>query len=206
MHHSLERTQHQYGLGLITALVLVAGAFILGAVSAWLLLAEGPPPPPPLPAPDPVVSSPVASAPPPAPPTPSPTDASVGAESKATLLSVKEILAQNATGEELLMHATQYRDNGKVGPSFLLYRAAARAGSSEAAMAIGQMYDPVGFGDRVSPFDAANPDKALDWYLTAKKAGVPNAGDAIKRTIAWVQVQANAGDAASKALLKRVNP
>ncbi len=136
-------------------------------------------------------------------PKPSVTAATVNTDKKQALGAVKEILANETDANVLYEHAQAYVAQGQIGPSFLLYRAAARAGSGEAAIAIGRMYDPVDFANRVSPFEAPNADKALEWYQTAKRLRAAGAIRATERTLSALKVEASGGNSEAAALLKK---
>ena len=200
-HHHIFAAQT--GNAAVPILVALLVGIALGAGAMWWLLKPAPqqlaalPKPAPLPVPASVRHASADL------PKPSVTAATVNPDKKRTLGAVKEILANETDGSVLYEHAQAYVSQGQIGPSFLLYRAAARAGSGEAAIAIGRMYDPVDFASRVSPFEAPNADKALEWYQTAKKLRAAGAKRATERTLSALKVEASGGNAEAAALLKK---
>ena len=199
-HNHIVSSQTGNAAAPILVALLVGAA--LGAGSMWWALKPAPqqlaalPKPTPLPVPNGARQANANL------PKPSVTAATVNTDKKQALGAVKEILANETDANVLYEHAQAYVAQGQIGPSFLLYRAAARAGSGEAAIAIGRMYDPVDFANRVSPFEAPNADKALEWYQTAKKLRAAGAKRAAERTLSALKVEASGGNSEAAALLK----
>ena len=125
-HHHIFAAQTGNAAAPILVALLVGIA--LGAGAMWWLLKPAPqqlaalPKPAPLPVPASVRHASADL------PKPSVTAATVNPDKKRTLGAVKEILANETDGNVLYKHAQAYVAQGQIGPSFLLYRAAARAG------------------------------------------------------------------------------
>jgi TPR repeat protein len=193
-------TQNGAGLLPILVVVVVLAALVAIAGTVWLQSTDDAPRQPPLPAPTPVpASQPKVDI---SPETPA-AQSTQGPEKKASLMSVKDLLAANKPADEIIAAARDYLAQSEPGPAFLLLRSAARGGSAEAAFEIARFYDPVNFGTSPSPFPSPNPTKALDWYDTAKRGGFNGAANAMKATLGAVREQADTGDKDAKALLEQ---
>jgi len=68
--------------------------------------------------------------------------------------------------------AQDLRAAGRLDPYFFLVRALAGQGDGPAAFAYGELYDPLHWTPRTSPFTKPRADKARDWYEKAAALGV----------------------------------
>lgn len=84
--------------------------------------------------------------------------------------------------------------------AFLLLEYAADGGNSEAAMAVGEYYDPS--LDLTSGSIRKNPARAYEWYRTARDGGHADAQEHLKRLRQWVETRANNGSVEANALLE----
>lgn len=91
-----------------------------------------------------------------------------------------------------------------VDAAFLLYRHAAQKGDANAALRLARLLDPA--DDAPSGSLKKGAESALEWYRSAESAKLPEAAGAIDRLKAWVQKQADSGDAEAQRMLKRFQP
>lgn len=88
--------------------------------------------------------------------------------------------------------------------AFLLYRHAAQKGNASAALKLARLLDPA--DETPSGSLKKGAESALEWYRSAEASKLPEAAGAIVRLKAWVQKQADAGDAEAQQMLKRFQP
>lgn len=84
--------------------------------------------------------------------------------------------------------------------AFLLLEYAAESGNAEAAMAVGEYYDPV--LELPSGSIRKNATHAVEWYQISLAGGHAESGDRLTTLREWVVARAENGDADAKALLE----
>ncbi len=86
-----------------------------------------------------------------------------------TLQGLKQIARCEAG--EIYTVASGFIARGDPDTALVLFEQAAGKGHGPAALAIGEMYDPVLWGEAPSPFSKPNPRKAREWYENAVSLG-----------------------------------
>lgn len=133
--------------------------------------------------------------------------------------AVRAFLAADPEGPSTTAEAILYEQAGRPDLALLLYRHAARRGDSQAAVAIGRMYDPDGFDPKTSAFTVPDAEQAASFYEQAAEAGDAKAqfglgrlllsgrtaGDSdAERGVVWLQRAAAQGHAEARAALGRL--
>lgn len=133
--------------------------------------------------------------------------------------AVRAFLAADPEGPSTTVEAILYEQAGRPDLALLLYRHAVRRGDSQAAVAIGRMYDPEGFDPKTSAFAVPNAEQAASFYEQAAEAGDAEAqfrlgrlllsgrtaGDSdAERGAVWLQRAAAQGHAEAQAALERL--
>jgi hypothetical protein len=132
------------------------------------------------------------SIPPPPPPTYSP-DAPV-------LEKVRKALREGITPEEAVVMAKSLPESPeRADAAFLLLEYAADSGNTEAALAVGQYYDPTDTAP--SGTIRKNPETAYGWYRDALKGGQETAKASLAQLHSWVEKQASEGSYEARELL-----
>jgi serine/threonine-protein kinase len=98
--------------------------------------------------------------------------------------------------EETYRFAQELTERGRLSDAFALLQVIARDGYAPAALAVGEMYDPVLWTSATSPFGRPNPRKAEGWYRTALERGAQGAGGRLEAMRAWQRDQGVANDEA----------
>jgi TPR repeat protein len=112
------------------------------------------------------------------------------------LLRGKVNQGQSLPPEDTYRFAQDLLARGRLDDSFALLNVLAGAGHGAAALALGEMYDPVLWTPASSPFSSANPRKAEDWYRSAMQRGAAGAGARLEALERWKREQGAAGSGA----------
>lgn len=96
--------------------------------------------------------------------------AAVGAR-PTTVEEARRLVQTDVPVADTLTEAKRFAAAGSLDGAFLLFRRAAEAGSAEAAVALGAMYDPATHSAGTSPLPAPNPEQAAEWFRRAAEAG-----------------------------------
>jgi serine/threonine-protein kinase len=112
------------------------------------------------------------------------------------LLRGKVNQGQSLPPEDTYRFAQDLLARGRLDDSFALLNVLAGAGHGAAALALGEMYDPVLWTPASSPFSSANPRKAEDWYRSAMQRGAADAGARLEALERWKREQGAAGSGA----------
>jgi hypothetical protein len=112
------------------------------------------------------------------------------------LLRGKVAQGQSLPPEDTYRFAQDLLARGRLDDAFALLNVLAGDGHGVAALALGEMYDPVLWTPVSSPFSSANPRKAEDWYRSAMERGAEGAGARLEALERWKTEQGAAGNGA----------
>ena len=188
--------QMQNASSLWMAIVAIALVVVIG-VGYWLFKDRGDETLPPAPSqPLPKMANMPKQEPeikPPPPPTYAP-DAPV-------LEQARQALREGITpADALAMAASLPEKPERADAAFLLLEYAAESGNAEAAMLVGEYYDPS--LDLPSGSIRKDPASAFEWYQTALAGGQAESRDRLANLRRWVVARAENGSADAQALLK----
>jgi serine/threonine-protein kinase len=110
------------------------------------------------------------------------------------LLRGKVAQGQSLPPEDTYRFAQDLLARGRLDDAFALLNVLAGDGHGAAALALGEMYDPVLWSPVSSPFSSANPRKAEDWYRSAMERGAEGAGARLEALERWKTEQGAVGD------------
>jgi serine/threonine-protein kinase len=96
--------------------------------------------------------------------------------------------------EETYSLARDFLERGRLDNAFALLQVIARDGHAEAALAVGEMYDPLLWKPGSSPFTNPNPRKAEVWYGRAVDRGAAGARNRLEALGRWRSEQGEAGN------------
>lgn len=146
-----------------------------------------------------------------APPAPPP-----AAAPARNLEAARKALAAEPTADAALALGKEHLAAKDLDGAFLLFRAGAEKGSTEAAVILGGFYDPATWTKETSPLPAANADQAANWYRRAAEAGDAEAQyrlgmvlksgktegpDGPEQAVTWLRKAAEQGNAKAKEAL-----
>lgn len=128
---------------------------------------------------------------------------------------VAKFLQTNPSPEAAVAAARRLAEGGKLDLAMLIYQFAARAGSTDATLALARMYDPATWSQATSPMERADAETAAYWYEPAAQAGNTEAQRRLGKILIdlnqsgferdkgkdWLGRAAAAGDAQAKTLL-----
>jgi hypothetical protein len=117
------------------------------------------------------------------------------------LEQARQALREGITpADAFAMAATLPEKPERADAAFLLLEYAAESGNAEAAMAVGEYYDP-GL-DLPSGSIRKNPAHAFEWYQAALEGGHPESRNRLTNLRRWVVASAESGSADAQALLE----
>jgi hypothetical protein len=148
---------------------------------------------------------------------PGPGPAAVSGE-LVTREDVAKFIQSNPSADAAVAAAKKLADGGKLDLAMLVYQFAARAGSTDATLALAHMYDPETWSKTTSPMERADAETAAYWYEPAAQAGNPEAQRQLGKILVdlnpsgfqrdkgkeWLSKAAAGGDAKAKTLLDAV--
>lgn len=122
-------------------------------------------------------------------------------------------IQSNPSAADALAQAGKLAQGGKLDLAMLVYQYAARAGSTDADMALAHMYDPETWSAKTSPMPQADAETAAYWYEPAAQAGTVEAQRRLGQILVelnpsgfqhdkgkeWLSKAAAAGDSKAKA-------
>jgi TPR repeat protein len=92
---------------------------------------------------------------------------------------------QSLPAEETYRFAQDLLGRGRLNEAFALLQVIATNGHSQAALAVGEMYDPLHWAPTSSPFSSPNPRKAQAWYRRALELGAEAARSRLEALESW---------------------
>ncbi|UPY38939.1 hypothetical protein [Sediminicoccus sp. KRV36] len=175
-------------MGMLLLLVVAAG------VAWWMWPVEDPaaPPPPPL------VVTPVPSAPPP--PAPLQPQAAIWPDGTDDL-SPRDVVGRANDAAAIFAVAMRRQAAGHFDDALVLMEEAAARRHAPAMTALGRLYDPIGFVPG-RPFRTPDPRAAARQYAEAERAGDATAAPLRVALRAWLQQQADGGNASATTTLR----
>ena len=201
-----------------TPVALYAGggllALLLIAAAAWWFLVQGETAPPVAPpAPPPIIIMPTPNALPPVapqapsrPPAPAPEPAPNPPAAQNWLhgtdrLSPRDVVGSATSPADILAVARRRQANGRHDDALVLMEEAASRAHAPAMTALGRLYDPIGFVPG-TPFRTPDPRAAARQYAEGERAGDAAAAPLRAALRAWLEQQANGGNALAGTTLR----
>lgn len=120
--------------------------------------------------------------------------------------SARELIAElQAAGspdyDAALERGQAFEEQGRLADAQLLYFFAARAGHSQAAYELGEMYDPTSFSAETSLMEEPDAFQAYKWYTQAYEGGVEAAEPRLAELREWTERESEAGNIEAEQLL-----
>ncbi|MEI6161912.1 MAG: hypothetical protein WCP77_18910, partial [Roseococcus sp.] len=116
-------------------------------------------------------------------------------------LSPRDVVGRAANAAAIFVVAQRRQGAGRHDDALVLFEEAAARGHAPAMTALGRLYDPIGFQPGL-PFRTPDPRAAARQYTEAERAGDPAAMRLRTALHAWLQQQADAGQATAATTLR----